>query len=474
MLIVDDEELVLDSLGALLQTAGIRNVVACRDSRAAVGMLARHRCSVIVLDLRMPGITGQELLPALLAESPETPVIVLTGLDEVDVAVQCMKTGAFDFIQKPVESVRLVTSVRNAIERCDVREENERLRASIFDAAIRSPEAFAEFVTRSPAMGAIFRYVEAIAPTSLPVLITGETGVGKELIGRAIHALSGRDGPFVAVNVAGLDDTLFSDALFGHRRGSYTGASEAREGMVAAATRGTLFLDEIGDIHPESQVKLLRLLQEKVYYSLGSDQPVTTDSRFVFATNQALDEAASGGRFRRDLYYRLKAHRIHVPPLRERREDISLLVDHFLVRAAREIGKEPPRPPRELYTLLEAQPFPGNVRELEGLLSDAVVRHESGILSLKHLRRVLGHDDVAPASTGERENPFVSLDRLPSLKEAERLLIEEALSRAKGNQSTAAGLIGMSRTALNRQLKKGAGRSLSTSTATPVTDKTGS
>ncbi len=295
MLIVDDEELVLDSLSALLQTAGIRNVVACRDSRAAVGMLIRQSCSVVLLDLRMPGITGQELLPALLAESPETPVIVLTGLDEVDVAVQCMKTGAFDFIQKPVESVRLVTSVRNAIERCDAREENERLRASIFDAAVRSPEAFAGFVTRSPAMGAIFRYVEAIAPTSLPVLITGETGVGKELLARAIHTLSGREGAFVAVNVAGLDDTLFSDALFGHRRGSFTGASEAREGMVAAATRGTLFLDEIGDIHPESQVKLLRLLQEKVYYPLGSDQPVTTDSRFVFATNQALDEAASRG-----------------------------------------------------------------------------------------------------------------------------------------------------------------------------------
>jgi DNA-binding NtrC family response regulator len=455
----------------MLQAAGIGNTIACCDSRDAVGLVARHGCSVVLLDLAMPHVTGLELLPALLAESPETPVVVLTGLDEVDVAVRCMKAGAFDFIQKPVESARLVTSVRNAIERWEVREENQRLHDSFLGAEIRSPEAFAAFVTRSPAMGAIFRYVEAIAPTSLPVLITGETGVGKELLARAIHALSGREGAFVAVNVAGLDDTLFSDALFGHRRGSFTGASEPREGMVAAATRGTLFLDEIGDIRPESQVKLLRLLQERVYRPLGSDQPVTTDSRFVFATNRALDEAASGGRFRKDLYYRLRAHRIHIPPLRERREDISLLVDHFLVRAASEIGKEPPRPPRELYTLLEAQPFPGNVRELEGLLSDAVVRHESGILSLKHLRRVLGHDDVTAALAGGSVNPFTNLDRLPSIKEAERLLIEEALSRAKGNQSTAAGLIGMSRTALNRQLKK-VGEVVIDGPGTPVADRT--
>jgi DNA-binding NtrC family response regulator len=454
VLIVDDDLMVLEIVRELLSANGIGNVIACHDSREAVGLLARHRCSVVLLDIRMPGLSGLELLPALQAESPETIIVVLTGLDEVDVAVQCMKAGAFDFIQKPVESVRLLTSVRNAIERWEEREENQRLRESVFAPTPRYPAAFAAFVTRSPAMGAIFRYVEAIAPTSLPVLVTGETGVGKELLARAIHDLSGRTGDFVAVNVGGLDDALFSDALFGHRRGSFTGAAEPREGMVAAAARGTLFLDEIGDLHPESQVKLLRLLQEREYRPLGADQPVATDARFIFATNRDLDAEASAGRFRKDLYYRLRSHRILVPPLRKRREDIPLLVDHFLIHAAREIGKEPPRLPREIYTLLEAQPFPGNVRELEGLLSDALVRHESGTLSLKHLRRMLEGGSAKDAPVDRSGNPFAGIDALPTMEESSRLLIEEAMVRAKGNQATAAGLIGMSRTALNRRLKR--------------------
>ena len=453
VLIVDDEQIVLETLTELLQAVGIGNVVSCRDSRDATAILAREHGSVVLLDLNMPHVTGMELLPTILSEYPDTPVVVLTGNDEVEVAVRCMKAGAFDFIQKPVELSRLATSVRNAIERWEVRDENRRLCDSFIDQKVSSPAAFAALVTRSPAMGSIFRYVEAIAPTSLPVLITGETGVGKELLARSIHALSGRGGVFAAANVAGLDDTLFSDALFGHRRGAFTGASEAREGMIVTAARGTLFLDEIGDLHPESQVKLLRLLQEREYHPLGSDHPVGTDARFIFATNRNLEEAVSAGRFRKDLYYRLRSHRIRIPPLRERREDIPLLVDHFLIRTAREIGKEPPRPPRELYTLLAAQPFPGNVRELAGLIADAVVRHESGILSLKHLRRVLDSGERAQPSTEGIGNPFSSFEVLPTREQVERFLIQEAMDRAGGNQSTAAGLIGMSRTALNRHLR---------------------
>lgn len=454
VLIVDDEQIVLDSLVAMLTAAGINNVLTCRDSRGAVGLMANHRCSAVLLDLKMPYVSGLELLPALLAEYPETPVVVLTGVDEIDVAVRCMKAGAFDFIQKPANSIRLATSIRHAIDRSDEREENQRLRDSVFAPQVRTPEAFAAFVTRSPAMAAIFRYVEAVAPTPLPILITGETGVGKELLARIIHELSDRTGAFVAVNVAGLDDALFSDTLFGHRRGSFTGASESREGMIARAAGGTLFLDEIGDLHPESQVKLLRLLQEREFLPLGSDKPVATDARFIFATNRDLESAASAERFRKDLYYRLRSHRIRIPPLRERREDIPPLIDHILQRAARELGKTAPRPPRELYTLLEVQQFPGNVRELEGLLYDAVVRHESGVLSLANLRPALAAARPALAAADRGRNPFTDLEVLPGIKEASRLLIEEAMARARGNQTTAAGLIGMSRTALNRHLKK--------------------
>ena len=244
------------------------------------------------------------------------------------------------------------------------------------------PEVFADIVTRDSSMLAIFKYAEAVAPTTLPVLITGETGVGKELIGRCIHAASGRSGSFVPVNVAGLDDTLFADTLFGHVKGAYTGADAAREGMVAKAGEGTLFLDEIGDLAPESQIKLLRLLQEREYYPLGTDRPRPASARFVFATNLDIAKAMGDGKFRKDLLYRLRSHHIRIPPLRERPSDLPVLLDHFFQKAAKVVGKDQPPVPRELLPLLGSYAFPGNIRELEGMVFDAVVRHQSHTLSL--------------------------------------------------------------------------------------------
>ena len=437
----------------------------------AAGKLAAGEWSAVLLDLSMPHVTGRDLLPRIVQEHPEVPVIVVTANAELDTAVQCMRDGAFDYLLKPVEDARLVSAVRHAVEMRQARRENERLARALQADGPEHLEAFAAIVTASPSMHGVFRYVEAIAGTPLPVLVTGETGTGKELIARAIHGLSGRTGSFVAVNVAGLDDTLFSDALFGHKRGGFTGADRDRPGLIEQAAGGTLFLDEIGDLAAASQVKLLRLLQEGRYYPIGSDLQKGSDARVVVATNRDLAAMQEKGEFRRDLYYRLRSHHVHLPPLRRRREDLPLLVEHFLGKAAALLGRGRPTPPRELVGLLGAYAFPGNIRELEGMIYDAVSRHRSGVLSLESFREKIGPAAAADAGSGavpapvtaEPEGPAGASraiafgDVLPSLADAERLLIEEALRRAGGNQGTAAKLLGLSRRALNNRLCRAAG-----------------
>jgi len=312
-------------------------------------------------------------------------------------------------------------------------------------------------------MLAALQYVEVVAPSRHPLLVTGETGTGKELVGRAIHALSGCRGELVSVNVAGLDDTLFADTLFGHRKGAYTGADQAREGLIARAAGGTLFLDEIGDLSESSQVKLLRLIEDRKYYPLGADVPRETDARIVCATHRSLEAPLSKGRFRRDLYYRLSGHKVHLLPLRERKEDIPLLVDAFLAEAAQAEGKRKPTPPAELYTLLSTYDFPGNVRELRMMVFDAVLRHTGGVLSLESFRKTVGTRDAPPAgeASPDADAPagppllFGGLPRLPTLKEAVDQLVSEALARARDNQGIAASLLGITRQALNKRLVRG-------------------
>ncbi|HTO21741.1 MAG TPA: sigma-54 dependent transcriptional regulator [Spirochaetia bacterium] len=463
VLVVDDEQEIRSALRASLLLAGVSNVVECEDGTSARERLREGPLAAVVLDLSMPGMSGLDLLPLILEERPETPVIVATGTGDLETAVTCMRTGAFDYLQKPVDRTRLVTSVKHAIEKWEREREVASLRDGLMAQGLSRPEAFGHIVTRDPAMLTVFKYVEAVAPTSLPVLITGETGVGKELIARAIHDLSGRTGPFVPVNVAGLDPTLFADTLFGHAKGAYTGADTAREGVVAKAEEGTLFLDEIGDLAPESQIKLLRLLQEKEYYPLGTDRPRPTATRFVFATNLDVAKETTAGRFRKDLLYRLRSHQVRIPALRERTGDLPMLVDHFLESAAKAVGKSRPTAPKELVSLLRTYAFPGNVRELEGMVYDALVRHKSRILSLESFRAAIGEGEGTSASATDQagacaeggENPFASCAELPTLKEADGLLIAEALHRADGNQASAARLLGLTRTALNRRLNRG-------------------
>ena len=463
VLLVDDETQTLLSFSVLLKSSGLTDVITIEDSREVMPFLAESRdlVAVIVLDLSMPFISGMELLPMIRRDFPEIPVIVMTAVNKIETAVNCMKHGAVDYLVKPVEKNRFISSVQRVLENRGLKEEVSQLKESLLSVKLMNPEAFTAIRTNSRQMISLFKYIEAIGRSPQPVLITGETGVGKELIARAIHISKKLKGEFVAVNAAGLDDTMFSDTLFGHKKGSFTGADAIREGLVARAGHGTLFLDEIGDLNDMSQVKLLRIIQEREYYPLGSDIPKKTDASLIVATNRNLSQLMESGDFRKDLFFRLSYHHIHVPALRERKEDIPLLIQHFLQQATASLGKKVPVPSPQLYKLLSVYSFPGNVRELESMVYDAVSRHKSGVLSMADFKKFI--DTPAEIPDPEHDTPLnlngeQPLEQLfgkfPTLKQMEDYLIAEALKRAGGNQGTAAVFLGVTRQALNKRLSR--------------------
>lgn len=458
VLIVDDERDVLLGCEVTLRSDGIANVLTCNDSRNVLGLLDQHDVGAMVLDLWMPHLSGEDLLEQIRLAHPEIPVVVLTGANDVDTAVRCMRLGAFDYLVKPAESGRLMSVVRRALEMRALEQENTRLREQVQDPRLQHPEAFSKFLTVNTKVQGIFRYLETIVQTPKPILVTGETGVGKEVMARAIHALAGGDKPLVTVNVAGLDDHMFSDTLFGHTKGAFTGAQASRPGLIESARGGTLFLDEIGDLSMASQVKLLRLFQDKEYLPLGSDLPRTADVRIIAGTNRNLHQMQADAEFRRDLYYRLQAHHVEIPPLRERPDDLALLLDHFLDQASHAFGKKKPTAPRELAVLLKTYHFPGNVRELEAMVFEAVSRHTGGVLSLdtfkNHIARHQGGGMLHSDHETANGDPLIVGDPFPTLKESTEYLVDEAMRRAQGNQSIAARMLGISRPALNKRLRK--------------------
>jgi DNA-binding NtrC family response regulator len=456
VLLVDDEVAWLRSLKLTLQrAAGVTNVVLCDDGRQTLELVAKHGVGLVLLDLTMPHASGEEILARLAAEHPHVAVIVISGLNQVETAVRCVKGGAFDYFVKTAEEDRIVAGVLRAIRMLELQGESRSVTAHLLSGKVQRPDVFAGIVTRSRSMSTIFAYVEAVARSTQPLLITGESGTGKELVARAAHALSGREGPLVTVNVAGLDDAVFADTLFGHVRGAYTGAEQPRRGMIEEAAGGTLFLDEIGDLSIASQVKLLRLSQEGEYFALGSDRPKRLAARLVVATHQDLATRQAEGTFRRDLYHRLHTHHVRLPPLRERKDDLPLLLEHFLDEAARELGKGKPTPPRQLIQLLGTYSFPGNVRELRAMVYDAVSRHESGVLSAASFVEAIGHagDEPRSAPVPPVPNPFTGLEQLPTFREAYDLLLDEAMARSDGNQTVAARLLGVTQSALSKRLK---------------------
>ena len=453
ILIVDDEESVIMSLSNTLKSNGINNIISCQDSRDVMGLISSTELEVILLDLSMPHIPGAELLYEIHDSYPHIPVIIVTGTNEVITAVDCMKAGAFDYMVKAVEENRLVSGIKRAIEIRKLKREYSDLKAKLMADKLTCPQAFTHILTQNKMMHSIFLLVESIAKTNEPVLIIGETGVGKNLIAKAIHDVSGRKGPFIDINVAGFDDMMFADSLFGHKKGAFTGAVESRNGLVHQARGGTLFLDEIGDLTLPSQVKLLKLLDTREYYPLGSDLAKRTDARIVVATNRGLDKLMDSEKFRKDLYYRLSTHEIRVPPLRERKEDLPLLLGYFLGEAARELERKEPLVPRELLSLLYTYHFPGNIRELRSMIFDGVSKQASKTLSLASFKEAIGIS-AQRVQVKPPEKLLVFAEKLPTIKEGTELIIAEAMRRAQGNQSIAAGLLGITHQALNKRLNR--------------------
>jgi DNA-binding NtrC family response regulator len=458
ILMVDDEIHLLNAFDLTLADAGITNTILCTNSNAVESMLSKTKVQLIMLDLSMPQLSGEELLKIIGESYPEIPIVVITGSNDIETAVRCMQAGASDYLVKPVEQSRLVSCIKNIIKNSELKEENYLLKQRIFTKDIQHPEAFSEIITNNEQMKAMFQYMEAIANTTESILITGETGVGKELIAKSIHTLSGRTGKFVTINIAGLDDQMFTDTLFGHKKGAFTNADSDRAGLIEKAKGGTLFLDEIGDLGTLSQVKLLRLLQEHEYYPLGEDEPKYSDALVVVATNQDLFHLKVKKIFRNDLFYRLNVHRIHPVPLRDRLDDIPLLVDHFLELASKALKKPKPTPPPELFKLLSAYHFPGNIRELQAMVFDAVSTHKSKILSMDSFKRSINQDfleeqEIEGFDDFPKDKNVLFSDRLPTLKQVQNALIDEAMIRAQNNQSIAAQLLGVTRQALSRRLR---------------------
>jgi DNA-binding NtrC family response regulator len=443
----------------MLRSAGVKNFRTLKDSRKVMPLLAKQSMALVVLDLVMPHVTGLELLQQIRLEFPDVPVIVMTAMNELEKAVECMKAGASDYLVKPVEESRFITSIQKSLEVKELQNEITSLKEHLLTGKLEHEVSFESIITKSKKMRAIFQYIEAIAKSQKPVFITGETGVGKELIAKSVHLASGLSGEYVAVNVGGLDDTMFSDTLFGHKKGAFTGADRDREGLIVRASGGTLLLDEIGDLSKPSQVKLLRLLEEKIYYPLGSDTPENSGARIVASSNMAGEAEIEEGKFRRDLYYRLCTHLIHIPPLRDRLQDIPLLLEHFVADASKTMDRNKPPISSELVTLLSNYHFPGNVRELQAMVFDAVAQHESGKLSLESFKGFIkqkGSFTKPPSINGEKSTGLIRdlFGHFPSLKEMENYLISEALKSSNDNQGNAASLLGITRQALNQRLKK--------------------
>ncbi len=457
ILVLDDDQNFLDSMRRLLISNNLMDVVTLDKSDELLDVLDQREFAVLLMDWVMPGLGGDKLLPVVIERYPDMPVIIMTGINDAQHIVGCIKQGAFDYLTKTIDSHLILSSIDKACQFSEITLQNRRLKKYLLGEALLTPEIFSEILTYNPHMQAIFKIIETMGMSSNPVMITGETGVGKELFARAIHRASGVNGDFVALNVAGLDDHMFADTLFGHRKGAFTGAHETRAGLISKAQGGTLFLDEIGDLGRGSQVKLLRLLQEREYYRLGSDALIKSSARIITASNADFNTVVSQGKFRSDLYHRLRSHHIHIPPLRERKEDIPLLIDHYLQNSAASMGRAMPSLSREARDALEAYQYPGNVRELINLMHNAVACNNKDTLALKDF------PGLNPSEANLNLRDFsvfqdqqfrihATFPQFPTLESVEKLLIGEALRLSTGNKSIAADLLGIARSTLHRKL----------------------
>jgi DNA-binding NtrC family response regulator len=441
VLIVEDEEKLRRVLELQLRSAGFDTELA---GSAEEALKLADRADLILTDLRLPGLDGLELLALLRRQNMQTPVLVMTAYGTIETAVEAMKAGAADFLPKPFSLDHLMTVIRKALELRALQDENRQLREEL-----GRRYQFENIIGGSGAMQEIFATLARVAPTRATVLLAGESGVGKDLIARAIHHQSPRRGrPFVKINCTALPENLMESELFGYEKGAFTGAVTSKPGKFEQADTGTAFLDEIGDVPASIQVKLLRVLQEREFERLGSNKTLHIDVRIIAATNQDLRQALEQGTFREDLYYRLNVVPVNIPPLRERREDIPFLAEHFVSKLARESGSRVESITDAAIQRLLTYHWPGNVRELENVIERSLVLCMGSKLDAADIRL-----DTAPRA----RPPAAAAPVLPegvTLDEYEQAIIREALRRAEGNKSQAARLLGLTRNALRYRLSQ--------------------
>ena len=455
VLVCDDEEIMRDVLETILSGAGYR-VELARTGEEAVECYSQRPFDVVLMDVSMPGIGGLTALEQLIALDAEAVVLMITAYATFDTAISAWEKGAAGVIRKPFQNEQILSLVARGIRGRRKEEERQNLRQAMVKAVKREG-----FIGRSDVMENVFRLVERVAPARSTVLITGESGTGKELVAKAIHESSPRsDAPFVVVNCSNIPSELLESELFGHTKGAFTGAVAAKKGLFEAADTGSIFLDEIGDLRPETQVRLLRVIQEREFTPLGDTVPVKVDVRIIAATNVDLKEAVKNGTFREDLYYRLSVVPIELPPLRNRREDILPLAQHFIGKYAAENGREiSENMSAEVLSLLENYYYPGNVRELENIIERAVVIAPGNELTVDCLRPEVRDPNLAVEMIRATEGTSAEIDIsrgvnfYDEVKKFEIDLIRRALDQTGGHQSRAARLLGLNATTLNSKIK---------------------
>ncbi len=442
VLVVDDETSILDSLRILLRNSGFTPHTA-HGGMAGLEALQTLTPDIVLTDVRMPGVDGVQLLTAARERDGDVPVILMTAQATLQSAMQAVNEGAFYYVQKPFRNDELLAILKRAAEHRLLRVENRTLRTEI---SRRDRQGVVEPIGRSRAWMNVLRLAETVAPTDSTVLIQGESGTGKEVIARYLHELSGRtESPFLSINCGALPEGLLESELFGHVKGSFTGAVKDKEGLFTAAAGGTFFLDEIGETTPATQVKLLRVLQQREVIPVGGTEPVPIDTRLIAATNRDLEAEIRRGSFRNDLYYRLNVISIELPPLRERREDIAPLAESFLTRAVEQRGHPPRSLTPDALAALQAYDWPGNVRELENALERAVILARGDTIDVASLPDTL---------TERRSEPLVAARELPNptLEVIERAYISWVLQSSGGQKTRAAEVLGIDPSTLHRKL----------------------
>ena len=438
VMVVDDEKNIRAGLGKAIELDG-HNVVLAEDGRQALGILDNEEIDLIIADLKMPRVSGEELLRRVVESYPTLPVIILTGHGTIETAVQAMRDGAYDFLTKPVNLDRLSLLVKRALSTRELALQHRALQEEL-----DQRRQFSNIIGKSAEMKRIFDVVRQVAPTRASVLITGDSGVGKELVADAIHNMSNRkDKPFVKVHCAALSESLLESELFGHEKGAFTGAVARKRGRFELAHLGSVFLDEIGEIAPSVQIKILRVLQEKTFERVGGEQTLEVDVRIISATNKDLKREIERGTFREDLYYRLNVVNIHIPPLRERKEDIPILTSAFIKEFATENAKPVEGIDSKARSLLYNYSWPGNVRELRNSIESAVVMTKGPVIT---------PDDLPPSITSDSETNYVRVPLGATIAEAEKKLIRANLAANNGNKSKTAEVLGIGRKTLHRKL----------------------